>query len=47
MVALDRLKKLDKVNGTTDHVNHWKFLKGLDKLAVALQLKVDRDASFM
>ena len=44
---LDRPKKLDKDNDTTDHVNHWKNLKGIDKLAFTLQLKVDRDASFM
>ena len=47
MVVFDRLKKLDKDNGTTDHVNHWKNLKSIDKVALALQLKVDRDASFM
>ncbi len=47
MVALDRLKKLDKDNGTTDHVNHWKNRKGADKMASALQVKVDRDVSFM
>ena len=47
MVVLDRLKELDSDNGTTDHVNHWKNLKGTEKVAFALQLKVDRDASFM
>ena len=47
MVVLDRLKKLDKDNGTTDHANHWNNLKGTDNMAFALQLKVDRDASFM
>ena len=47
MVVLDRLRKLDKDSGTTDHVDHWKKLKGTDKVAFALQLKVDRDASFM
>ena len=47
MVVLDRLKKLDKDKGTTDLVNVWKNLKGIDKVAFALQLKVNRDASFM
>ena len=47
MVVLGRLQKLDKDNGTTDHVNHWKHLKGADNMAFALQLKVVRDASFM
>ena len=47
MVVLDRLKKLDKDNGTTDHVNQWKNLKGIDNVAFALQLNVDRDASFL
>ena len=47
MAVLDRLKKLDKDNGTTDHVNHWKLLKGTDRLEFAVQLKVGRDASFM
>ena len=47
MVALDRLKNFDKDNGTTVHVDHWKNLQGTDKVAFALQLKVDREASFM
>ena len=47
MAVLDRLTKLDKDNGTTDHVNRWEVLKGTDKLAFALQLKLDRDANFL
>ena len=47
MAVLDKLKKLDKANGTTDHMNHWQSLKGTDKVAFALQLKVDKDANFM
>ena len=47
MVVLDRLKKLDKDSGTTGHVNHWKNMSGIDNVAVALQLNVDRDANFM
>ena len=47
MAVLDRLNKLDKDNGATDIVNHWKLLKGIGKMAFALQFKVDRDASFM
>ncbi len=35
------------IAGTIDHVNHWKNLMGTDNVALALQLKVDRDASFM
>ena len=47
MAVLDRLKKLDKDNGTTDHVYHWQNLKGTDKVAFALQLNMDRDATYM
>ena len=47
MAVLDKLKKLDKDNGTTDHANHWKNLQSTDKVAFAAQLKVDRGASFM
>ena len=42
-----RFKKLDKDNGTTDHVNHRKVVKGTDKLAFALHFKFDRDVSFL
>ena len=46
MVVLDSLKKLDKEN-EADHVNHWKNLKSTDKVAFALQLKLDKDANCM
>ena len=49
MAEPDRLKQLAKVdpqkNG--DNLIHYKGLKGKEKLDFALQIKVDRDASFM
>ena len=44
---MDRLRKLDKDNGTTGLVNHWKNLNGTDNMEFALQLKVGKDANFM
>ncbi len=46
MAVLDRLKKLGKANGT-DHVDNWMNLESTDKVAFALQLKVDMDANFV